>query len=295
MRKSVILLVIALLALLLAACDEDQPPTQIFVIITATTPPTGDVGTPVAQAGTAEATDVSGTQEAAEPVATVMQTVTPDGSATVAGGPLPPDTALLTITPDSSATAATPATPDPNATAGTPTAGVTANATAAETAAPELFPTPVNTQVQIAEQVYETGRMFWIRPTREIWVMANSADDPNRGDWYCFNDTFEEGEPEIDSTITAPEGLIQPRRGFGKLWRNNETIHDAVGWATTPELELTSNYTYVFGGYVQDGQYYPGPGEHRLTTFEGQTISFFEGDIRGDCQGGTWKLNAPQQ
>lgn len=285
MRKSVVLLLIALLALLLAACDENQPPTQIFVIITATTPSTTEeAGTPVAAAptGTADAVDV-----------TADMAVTPT---TLAGGPLPAETLVVTpdgsITPDGSATAATP---DSSLTAGTPTAAVSAVATAAETAAPDLFPTPVDTQVQIAEQVYETGRMFWIRPTREIWVMVNSAEDPNRGDWYCFNDTFEEGEPEIDASITAPEGLIQPRRGFGKLWRSNQTIHDGVGWATTPELELTSDYTYVFGGYVQDGQYFPGPGEHRLTTFEGQNISFFEGDIRGDCQGGTWKLNEPQQ
>lgn len=279
MRKTVVLMVIALLALLLAACDEDQPPTQIFIIVTATdVPGTGEAETQVAAVPTGTASVSDATAE--------VSAVTPDAAMTTtqsAGGPLPTD--ALTVVPAS----ATAATLDPSLTP------ATAAATPAETAAPDLFPTPVHTQVQIAEQVYEQGRMFWIRPTREIWVMAAAPEDPNRGDWYCFNDTFEEGEPEIDPSITAPEGLIQPRRGFGKLWRANQTIHDGVGWATTPELELTSDYTYVFGGYVQDGQYFPGPGEHRLTTFEGQTISFFEGDIRGDCQGGTWKLNEPQQ
>lgn len=270
MRKSVVLLVIMLLALLLAACDEDQPPTQIIFVVTATTPPT--------------------TEEAGTP-ATVVPAGTADATQEAAGGPLPSETGA--VTPGGSATVG--ATLDPSLVAGTATAAAVVTGTPAETAAPDLFPTPVHTQVQIAEQVYETGRMFWIRPTREIWVMVASAENPNRGDWYCFNDTFEEGEPEIDESITAPEGLIQPRRGFGKLWRANETIKDGVGWATTPEFELTSDYTYVFGGYVQDGQYFPGPGEHRLTTFEGQNISFFEGDIRGDCQGGTWKLNEPQQ
>jgi len=164
------------------------------------------------------------------------------------------------------------------------------------TPAPEAFPTNVVAQVQIAEQVYQRGRMFWIRPTRQIWVMQASAGDPNSGDWFCYNDSFEEGEMEIDPDLFPPENaeteLYQPRRGFGKLWRNNDDIRNGLGWATTPEFELTSSYVYIPGGYVEEGQYYPGPGEHRLTTLYNESISFFEADIRGDCQGGTWRMAA---
>jgi hypothetical protein len=173
-------------------------------------------------------------------------------------------------------------TPEPTSTPVPPT----------PTPLPPLFPTPVSAQLDIAEEVFQQGRMFWIRENRQIWVMVNVPPDNGAGgDWYCYNDTFEEGEPETDPSLVPPEGLYQPRRGFGKLWRNHPDLKDALGWATTPEFELTSDYTYLAGGYVQDGQYYPGPGEHRLTTLYHQTISFFESEIRGDCMGGTWRLS----
>jgi hypothetical protein len=41
---------------------------------------------------------------------------------------------------------------------------------------------------------------------------------------------------------------------------------------------------------VTGGQYIVGPGEHRLTTLYNESISFYEGDIRGDCRGGTWHM-----
>ncbi len=173
----------------------------------------------------------------------------------------------------------------------TPTPTLTASpAPGTPTPRPAIFPTDTVAEVAIAEQVFEHGRMFWIRHTRQIWIMV---DDPDPafpgGDWYCFNDTYEEGEPEIDPDIVPPEGMLQPRRGFGKLWRNHPDIREGLGWAITPEFELTSRYSYIAGGYVQDGQYIPGPGEHRLTTLNNESISFFEREIRGDCLGGMWR------
>jgi hypothetical protein len=160
---------------------------------------------------------------------------------------------------------------------------------------PAIFPTDTYAQVQIVEEVFEHGRMFWISHNRQIWVMVdNSEAMPGGGDWYCYNDTFQDGEPETDPSLVPPDDLIQPKRGFGKVWRTASGIRDALGWATTPEFDMLSNYTYIAGGYVQEGQYYPGPGEHRLTTLYGDSISFFEREIRGDCVGGTWQPTAGQ-
>lgn len=158
------------------------------------------------------------------------------------------------------------------------------------TPAPAGFPTPVTAQVQGAEQVFEHGRMFWIRHLRQVWVMAAGPDE-NSGDWFCFNDLFQEGDPETDPSLVPPEGLYQPKRGFGLIWREKEGIRERLGWALTPEFELLSDYTYIAGGQMQDGRYVPGPGEHRLTTLYNDVISFYEGEIRGDCLGGTWRLS----
>ncbi len=191
----------------------------------------------------------------------------------------------------------TPAESQPTTDAAQPTTGPalpTLTPKPGATPRPAIFPTDTLAQVQIVEQVFEHGRMFWIRHNRQIWVMADNPDVlPSGGDWYCYNDTFEDGEPETDPSLVPPDDLIQPKRGFGKVWRTMPGLRDALGWATTPEFDLVSYYTYIAGGYVQDNTYYPGPGEHRLTTLYGDSISFFERDLRGDCVGGTWQLTGP--
>ncbi len=221
------------------------------------------------------------------------------GLVLVGCGDEPPPTQIYIVvspTPEASETApATPMSPTPATPSPVPSATAAPSATSGPaqptpTPQPVGFPTNTVAEVQIAEQVFEHGRMFWIRHTRQIWVMVNvPPDNTGGGDWFCYNDTFQEGEPEIDEKLVPPEGTYQPRRGFGKLWRSRTNLKDALGWAITPEFELTSTYTYIAGGYMQGGQYVPAPGEHRLTTLYNETISFFEQDVRGDCLGGTWR------
>ena len=104
------------------------------------------------------------------------------------------------------------------------------------------YPGVTINQIQVAEQVFENGRMFWIGPTQQIWVMI--ITDEGRGDWRIFEDSFVEGEAEFDPEIVPPEGLEQPTRGFGKLWRENPDLREALGWAITPEFGFVTNYEY---------------------------------------------------
>ena len=81
-----------------------------------------------------------------------------------------------------------------------------------------------------AWQPFERGAMLWLEETREIWVLE---DD---GHWQRFADTWTEGQPEIDPNLNPPSGLLQPIRGFGKVWR--ELLGGpaaAIGWALAPE------------------------------------------------------------
>jgi hypothetical protein len=154
---------------------------------------------------------------------------------------------------------------------------------------PAGFPTDVTAELGLVQQSFEHGWMFWLRHNRQIWVATLDVSGIFGGEWFCYYDTFEEGDPEIDPSLSPPEGLIQPHRGFGKVWRDHPDIRELLGWATTPEFELTSAYTYLAGGtFDENGTFVPGPGEHRITTFSGESFSFFEEAIRGDCIGGTW-------
>ncbi len=142
------------------------------------------------------------------------------------------------------------------------------------------FPTPTFSQIQVAEQVFEHGRMMWIQPRNQMWVMVD--DGSGKGKWSVFEDTFQEGESEFDPSMVPPEGKYQPERGFGKIWRENQTIHDSLGWGLTPEFGYVSNYEYHPGGKVEQNQYVPGPGYHILFSLSQEKFQFNEADY-------TWK------
>lgn len=150
------------------------------------------------------------------------------------------------------------------------------------TALPPGFPTPVNAQISVAEQLFEGGRMFWLQPTGQIWVLEVTGE--GRGSWTIYPDTFADGDPESDPALTPPDGRLQPERGFGKLWREVPAVRDALGWGVTPEYGYTSLYEYHAGGSVgADGVYAPGPGYHIVYSLYGERFRLNEAD-------GTWQL-----
>lgn len=166
------------------------------------------------------------------------------------------------------------------ATPGAPTLTNTPSATST----PDPRPTPTVGQVQVAEQPFENGRMFWVQPLGQIWVMV--LDGEGFGTWSIYEDTFADGEPETDPTFVPPDDTVfQPSRGFGKLWRENADIREALGWAVTPmEFGYISRYEYHPGGVVlADNTYQAGPGYHILFSLYEEAFRFNEADQ-------TWQL-----
>ena len=84
-------------------------------------------------------------------------------------------------------------------------------------------------QLLLAEQPFERGRMIWDSGSLQIYVLL----DP--GTWEAYEDTFEEGaDPETDPTLPPPPQ--QPKRGFGKVWREQLGGPQAtIGWALEEE------------------------------------------------------------
>lgn len=175
-------------------------------------------------------------------------------------------------------------TPAPSSTP-TPTLPATLAATAdpaRETAATPLppgFPTPVRASVQIAEQLFEGGRMFWLQPTQQIWVLTITGEA--RGNWSVYADDYTDGvDLASDPSIVPPDGRLQPERGFGKLWRESVEVREALGWAVTPEFGYISDYVYVVNGTDEAGAFV---GYHVLFSLYGEQFRFNEID-------GTWQL-----
>lgn len=148
------------------------------------------------------------------------------------------------------------------------------------------FPRPTDYDIIVAEQVFENGRMFYIQMAGRIWVMIN-GEDHTTGTWAAYEDSWDDTMPEVDSALASPDGLIQPGRGFGKLWRDNPDIREALGWALDPEYGHISHYTFEPGAEVEteDGEIVRLPGIHTLTSWYGGIVYIF------DEAEGTWLLD----
>ncbi len=99
--------------------------------------------------------------------------------------------------------------------------------------APESCPAEPPQITLQAEQTFERGRMIWVETQDRIYVVFEDGASPA---WAQYPDNFSDGDPERDDSLVPPEGLQQPIRGFGLVWRTNPRVQDRLGWATTPEV-----------------------------------------------------------
>lgn len=104
-------------------------------------------------------------------------------------------------------------------------------------------------------QYYEHGLMFWRESDRSVFVLSTLAIQQGQmtDTWWRLDDTYQEGEPEADIGLAPPEGLLMPVRGFGKVWRNNGFIRDALGWATSAEFPADSQWQQFEDGWMMTG------------------------------------------
>ncbi|MBN1310447.1 MAG: hypothetical protein JXB30_03435 [Anaerolineae bacterium] len=159
---------------------------------------------------------------------------------------------------------------------------------------PDVEPTPYVCEASVVEQPYENGFMFWIGRTLEekcelehsfapgsgeIWV-AIFDESERSGEWLIFVDEWDEAsEPELDPTLTPPADLMQPVRGFGRVWREllTEAQRQKLGWATAIELPSTTEYRYEGSGFINmEGDFVPRPGRHVMRGLAGGIFVFDE-------------------
>ncbi len=86
-----------------------------------------------------------------------------------------------------------------------------------------------------ALQAFERGLMLWVNDegSGDIYVLLDN------GNYFRFSDTWDPvADPESGSEVPPGPNLQEPIRGFGKIWRNDPAIKEALGWAITGESGL---------------------------------------------------------
>jgi hypothetical protein len=106
-------------------------------------------------------------------------------------------------------------------------------------------PTSPERSVAMARQSFQHGEMVWLGGGsgaggwEKVVVVLSAADGAGRS-WQRFSDMWQEGQPASDPALVPPDGLYQPVRGFGAVWRDHLGGAQApVGWATAQEEGLT--------------------------------------------------------
>lgn len=99
----------------------------------------------------------------------------------------------------------------------------------------------------LAAQNFERGRMFW-RDTRQIIALGEA------GQFWRVNDTWTDDQATDDPALVPPDGLAQPVRGFGLVWRQNAAIQEGLGWAQGPEYVIASIWQEFEGGTLFLGE-----------------------------------------
>lgn len=93
---------------------------------------------------------------------------------------------------------------------------------------------PVNggsSVIGMVTEPFERGNMFWRSDTRQIYALAAN------GQFWQVMDSWNDSIPASDPAFSPPGGMQQPVRGFGLVWRSNQAVRDALGWATLPEAQ----------------------------------------------------------
>ncbi len=81
-----------------------------------------------------------------------------------------------------------------------------------------------------ASQTYQMGDLLWMQgPPQAIYALFNT------GRFQRYDDTFNAATDPASGGETPPPGLLEPVRGFGKVWRTFGEVR-AMGWAMTEEV-----------------------------------------------------------
>jgi len=110
-------------------------------------------------------------------------------------------------------------------------------------------PTGPAKEIWTALQAFERGMMFWREDVRHAYVLQQDAT------WVAYEDTWSEGQPDRDPALVPSDGLYQPIRGFGKVWRERLGGPQArIGWATAPEHGVVTLIQPFVHGLVIRGE-----------------------------------------
>lgn len=258
-RISIRLGTVLFLGWLLVACDSNQPQTvgdlptiAALPTLTATLPVTLTVTATASSTATDTITPSPTLLVSDTPSVTPSATITDTPTPTATDTPLPSDTpfptadnegllalvqmaARATVLPSNLIPAAAPTIPGATVLpvvpiCSTPPSGGFVAVYNSDPSLAAQIGCPLGViSFATASQTYQTGQMVWMAgPPQAIYVLFGT------GRFQRYDDTYNSAVDPVSGGEIPPAGLIEPVRGFGKVWRTFGEVR-ALGWATSDE------------------------------------------------------------
>lgn len=128
---------------------------------------------------------------------------------------------------------------------------------------------PVTASVAGAVQVFENGFMLWLDEVFPVIYVFYS-----NGAFRRYDDTFNPDFDPESTGATPPDGLLEPVRGFGKVWRSDSMVSSMLGWS----LAVETGSDVVTQDFTQ--------GRMISITLRGETLIL---TFQGDFSVGLWR------
>jgi len=106
---------------------------------------------------------------------------------------------------------------------------------------------PAAWEVQTSFQPFEHGAMIWSDHAGWYGVRLIFVLHPD-GTYQQFFDSYDPDVDPVSGGESPPAGLVEPILGFGKVWRQEPGVREALGWATAPESPGAGRFQIFLGG-----------------------------------------------
>lgn len=109
--------------------------------------------------------------------------------------------------------------------------------------------------------IMEHGIMLYVQPTGKIYALPSDTFGA------VFDDTYNQQADDCTKPGPTP-GTTEPCRGFGKIWRENPAVKQALGYAIAQERSFAGQTQYFENGFI----FYD---KDKDRTWMANTIQFF--------------------
>jgi len=90
--------------------------------------------------------------------------------------------------------------------------------------------------------------MIYLESTRTIYVFATDVGRfQPLGKWLRFSDTWT-AEQQVGGGAAPVPNLFYPKRGFGKVWRENPEVQPLLGYALSQDEQRRPLVSQQFAG-----------------------------------------------